>query len=179
MACAVVMCGYAMPAHAVELKSGLEVGDRPRAFHVTDVTGPAAGDTLCYRCKYGGRPVVTIFIRRIDENVSRLIAEVDLVVGKNREDKRMAAFVVKLSEDRDAAEEALKNMARKSRLRHTPLTIFDGAAGPRGYNVAKDAEVTVMMWVDSVVRVNHAFTHGQLDKSTIAGIVNDTEKILN
>jgi hypothetical protein len=41
------------------MADGLEVGSRVAAFYVTDVTGPAAGEKLCYRCKFGDRPTVT------------------------------------------------------------------------------------------------------------------------
>lgn len=31
------------------VKSGLQVGDRAGAFNVRDITGPSAGESLCYR----------------------------------------------------------------------------------------------------------------------------------
>ena len=34
---------------AEELKSGLQVGDSASPFNVRDITGPAKGQTLCYR----------------------------------------------------------------------------------------------------------------------------------
>ena len=36
-------------AAAAELKSGLQVGEPAGYFQVHDVTGPKAGDDLCYR----------------------------------------------------------------------------------------------------------------------------------
>ena len=38
----------------------LKVGDGVAPFNVVDVTGPRAGEKLCYRCSYGSRPVVSI-----------------------------------------------------------------------------------------------------------------------
>jgi hypothetical protein len=164
-------------APAAELKSGLQPGDAPDAFNVRDVTGPAAGETLCYRCKYGSRPVVSIFAREIDDNVAKLIKEVDGVVGKNG-DKKMAAFVVLLTDDPDAAEKKLSEVAKKNGIKNVPLTIYDGAAGPEQYKVSEKADVTVMMWVESDVKVNHAFGKGEFKGEKIAGIVSDTTKIL-
>lgn len=34
---------------AAEIESGLAVGERTQAFNVKDITGPAAGTSLCYR----------------------------------------------------------------------------------------------------------------------------------
>lgn len=36
-------------AAAADLQSGLQVGDKAGYFEVKDVTGPAAGKSLCYR----------------------------------------------------------------------------------------------------------------------------------
>lgn len=36
-------------ASAAELESGLQLGDRTKAYNVNDCTGPNAGKSLCYR----------------------------------------------------------------------------------------------------------------------------------
>jgi hypothetical protein len=164
-------------AGAAELESGLKPGDSPPPFNVRDITGPKAGKTLCYRCMYGARPVVTIFTRDIDENVANLIKEVDNQVGANG-DKKMAAFVVLLTDDADAAEGTLKTLAKKKSIKNVPLTVYDGTAGPSSYKIAKDADVTVMMWNESDVKVNHAFAKGQLTKKSVSAVAGDSAKIL-
>lgn len=164
--------------NAGDLKSGLQVDEYPPAFYVTDITGPAASTKLCYRCQYGARPVVSVFVRGMDENTTKLVKELDAVVAKNS-GKKMAAFVTVLSEDPDAQEVALKKIANDNKIAHTPLTVFENNVGPAKYNIAKDASVTVMMWVDSNVKVNHALPAGKLTAEEIAKIVKDTEKILN
>lgn len=165
-------------ASAADIKSGLQVGEFPPAFNVKDVTGPKAGKSLCYRCAYGNRPVVTIFTRTMDDNVAKLVKQVDEVVAKNQENK-MAAFVVLLTDDPDAAEGKLTEMARKNKITHTPLTVFDGVAGPPSYKVAENADVTVMMWNESDVKVNHALSKGKLTKGLINSIVKDATGLLN
>lgn len=165
-------------ANAADLDSGLQVGAYPPPFMVADITGPAAGEKLCYRCRYGAQPVVNIFARKMDENVTKLVKELDGVVGKNR-DSRMAAFVVVLTDDPDAQETSLKKTAETHGIKHTPLTVFENSAGPAKYRINKDADVTVMMWVDSDVKINHALKGEELNKESIAKIVGDTAKILN
>ncbi|MCP4787417.1 MAG: hypothetical protein GY903_19305 [Fuerstiella sp.] len=163
---------------AADIRSGLQVGAFPGAFNVADVTGPSAGEKLCYRCRYGARPVVSIFTRKLDNNVAKLIKEVDAVVGKNR-DSRMAAFVVLLTDDPDAHQATLKKAADTHGIKHTPLTVFENSDGPGKYRINKDADVTVLMWVENDVKVNHAYTAGDLNSDAIAKIVGDTKKILN
>lgn len=174
--CALIGAGLVVAGDSV--KSGLPEGKSVPAFYVTDVTGPSAGKSLCYRCRYGARPVVTIFTHKVDENIESLVAQIDKKVGDNKS-ARMAAFVVVLSDKPKDEVSHLKEVAKKSGIKHTPLTTFENAEGPAEYELSKDAETTVMMWVDSTVKVNHAFAKGKLDKKAVESIVSDTAKILN
>ncbi len=166
----------AAPGNAV--KSGLPVGTFVPAYHVNDVTGPNAGVSLCYRCRFAGRPVVNIFTRELTPEVVDLIAQIDKKVGANKSSK-MAAFVVHLTDDVKASDAILKKIAREKHLENVPLTNFDGTAGPANYKIAKNADVTVMMWVKGKVKVNRAFSTAKLSKEEIKEVVADTSKILN
>lgn len=170
-----VASGFAV---AGELKSGLEEGAHPGAFNVKDVTGPEKGKSLCYRCKYGSKPTVTVFTRELNDEVAALVKGIDKVVAKNQ-DQKLSAFVVLLTDDPDAAEPKLEAFAKKQNIKNVPLTIYDGAAGPPTYKIAKDANLNVMMWVDSNVKVNHAFKKGEFNKKIAQKVVKDTGKILN
>lgn len=163
---------------AAELKSGLQPGDAPPAYNVKDVTGPSEGKSLCYRCKYGARPVVNIFAREMTPEVVALVKQIDELVGKN-EEKKMAAFVTLLTNDPDKDEAKLKEIAKKEGLKHVPLTVFDGVAGPEGYKIAEKANLTVTMWVESDVKASHAFAKGEYKKDSAKTIIEDTKKILN
>ncbi len=174
--CLMAVAGAAWAAE--ELKSGLPVGEKDvPPFHVRDITGPAKGKTLCYRCQYGSKPVVTVFARELTDEVKDLVKKIDAQVGKNKE-KKMAAFVCVLTDDPDEVEPQLEAFAKEAKLANTPLTIIEGVAGPEEYKLSKDAEVTVMMWVESEVKVNHAFGKGKLDKKAVESLTKDTKKIL-
>lgn len=164
-------------AVAAELQSGLAKGDFVAAFDVLDCSGPSKGDTLCYRCKYGNRPVVSIFTRELTPEVAQLTKAVDETVGKNA-DSKMAAFVVLLTEDAKAASSKLEQAAKKDGIKNVPLTAFDGTTGPKSYKISSDAQVTVMMWVDSEVKVSKGFGKGELNKAAIEKLVADTKQIL-
>lgn len=121
--------------------------------------------------------MVNVFAREITDNLTSLVKQIDEKIGANT-DKKMAGFVVLLTDDPDAAEPRLKELAERLKIEKTPLTIFDGLAGPANYKIAEQADVTVMMWVGGEVRVNHVFEKGKLDKQAVAKIVEDTAKIL-
>ena len=173
-----LLCVVGAAVAADELKSGLPVGQRVPAFNVRDITGPEKGKTLCYRCKYGAQPVVTIFTREMNDNVVELVKQIDSQVGSNK-DKKMAAFVVLITDTPDSAEPKLEALATKEKIKNTPLTVVEGVTGPPNYKIAKDAEVTVMMWVESEVKVNQAFAKGKFDKKAAESLAAETKKILN
>ncbi|MBW3541546.1 MAG: hypothetical protein KY476_14860 [Planctomycetes bacterium] len=164
-------------ATAGDVDSGLKEDAFVGAFNVLDVTGPKKGESLCYRCRYGGRPVVSIFTRSIDDNLAKLVKQVDEQVGKNK-DQQLSAFVVLLTDDPDAAEPKLAELAKKNGIEHTPLTIFDGKVGPPDYKISEDAEVTVLMWKDNRVKFNRGLEKGKLDEKTVKDVVENTGKLV-
>jgi hypothetical protein len=176
LAVGVLAASMAVPSNAA-VKSGLAEGESPGAFHVLDVTGPSKGKKLCYRCQFGAKPVVSIFARNVDKELISLLKKTDDFVAKN-EDEKASAFFVLLTDDPDAAEIKLKELAKKHKIK-VPLTIFDGKAGPKGYKLAKDADVTVLMWSGSTVKANYAYKKGELNKSEVAKIAKSTSKILD
>jgi len=155
-------------------KSGLQVGDSATPFDVQDVTGPNKGTTLCYRCQYGSSPVVCVFTRSTGEPLAKLVKALDAEVAKNPE---LRTFVVALTDDADATSKTLKAMAAAEKVKSVPLTVIEGPAGPPDYKIAKDADVTVMMWENGEVKANHAFAKGQLDAKAIAAVAKDVSKI--
>ena len=121
--------------------------------------------------------MVAIFTRSITDNLTSLVKQIDEQVAKN-EDKKMASFVILLSNDADGDEAKLKTLAEKAGIKHVPLTIFDGVAGPPNYKIAEDAEVTVLHWIGKKTVVNHAFAKGKLDKDGVKSVVDSTANIL-
>ena len=121
--------------------------------------------------------MVTVFTRKITDDLASLVKKIDNIVGKNT-DKQMRAFVVLLTEEPDADEARLTKLAEKLKIKNVPLTIFDGITGPNGYKISADADLTVLMWVDQRVRVNHTLAAGKLNKVKIKKILADTGTIL-
>lgn len=177
-ACAAVLIASLGVANAAEIQSGLEKGSKVPAFNVKDVTGPNKdGDELCYRCRYGAEPVVSIFAKEMTEEVAQLSKQLDDVIAKNR-DQKMAGFVVLMSDNPEKAAPSLTAIAAKHKIQQMPLTTFNGTKGPEGYKINSNADITVMMWVDSTVKVSHGFSKSDLNKELVAKLVGETKTIL-
>lgn len=121
--------------------------------------------------------MVNIFARELTPDLAGLVKAIDKTVADNK-DKKMYAFVVLLTDDPDSAAKELEAFAKKHGIENTPLTIFDNTAGPGSYKIAKDADVTVMLWRKTRVEANHAFAKGELNDEATKKIIADTSKIL-
>ncbi len=169
-----LLAGSALAAEA--LKSGPQVGkDVPGPFHPLNVTGEQAGKKFCLYCSNGSNPVAMIFAREVSPQLTTLIKKIDACTAKNSACK-MGSFVVFLG-DKEGLEKKLQTLARKEKIATTVLSI-DNPAGPEGYHIARDADVTVVLYTDRVVKANHAFKKGALKDTDIAKIVADVKKIL-
>jgi hypothetical protein len=164
---------------AADVESGLKPGESVGAYNVKDITGPNAGKSLCYRCNYGARPVINVFTRQVNDDVAKLVKEVDQLVEQNK-DKKMAAFVTVLAEDADKIAPKLEELAKKHGIKNVPLTIFDGDSGPSDYKISEKADVTVLEWSKGEVKANIAVAKGgKVDEKVIKSVVASSEKILN
>ena len=83
----------------------------------------------------------------------------------------LRGFLVLLPEDLDSGEKNLKKLAKENGIERIPLTIFEGVGGPPRYNLSKDAQVTVHLWIRGRIVANYAFGKGEFDKKAVEKIV--------
>lgn len=170
----VLVAGYTVAQDAV--KSGPQVGEKvPGPFHPLNITGENAGEKHCLYCENGPAPVAVVFARELTPAVSGLIKKIDAETAKNSK-KGMGSYVVFLSASEELPKQA-KALAEKEAIKTTVLSV-DNPAGPTRYNVAKDAEVTVLLYTDFVVEANHSFRKGELNDGAITKVVADVAKIV-
>lgn len=162
-------------------RSGLQPGDTAGAFNVQDVTGPRRGKSLCYACAFGKHAVVNIQARAMSPSLIELIQKLDALVDSptSIQGESQHAFVVYITDDPDSATRELGEIARQHKIQNIPFTVFDELTGPRGYKLAPDAEVTVMMWKDTVVAVNHAAASSDMPRSLVDRILQDARRHLS
>jgi hypothetical protein len=163
-------------ASAADLKSGPQAGEKiPGPLHPLNCTGEHAGEKYCLYCENGDNPVAMIFAREVTPEVTRLIKRIDRATVDNKE-RSMGSFVVFLN-DSDGLEKQLRELAKKEKIERCVLAI-DDPEGPKDYNIAPQAEVTVVLYTKRIVKANHTFQKGQLDDKRIDAIVADFSKIL-
>jgi hypothetical protein len=178
LAATLVVCGVVISlAHGAEpLKSGLQPGEKiTTIFEPLNITGEHAGEPYCLICENGLAPVAMLFAREVNEPLLTLISKLDAATAKNR-DQEMGSFVVFLSESDDLRQQ-LAAAAKNRGLKRIVLSTY-APTGPEGFNVSRDAELTVVLYREHEVKANHAFRRGQLTDAAAEKILADLQKIL-
>ena len=175
-AAAIVAAGLTVPAFAEDLKSGPQTGEKvPGPFHPLNVTGEHKGEKACLFCSNGDNPVAMIFARTADAQTTKLLKAIDAATAKNKA-ASMGSFAVFL-DSAEGLDKKLAEIASKEKIEKCVLSI-DNPAGPAKYNVSKDADVTVVLYVGRTVKANYAFAKGKITDKDIEAVVADVSKIV-
>ncbi len=116
-----------------------------------------------------------VFARKISDPLTSLVKQLNEATPKHKNAK-LGTFVVWLSDDAGLAEKLI-GLAEKEKIEHTTLGLHE-AEGPDGYNVAPEAEVTVVLYTGRVAKVNYAFMPGKMTADDVTRIMADLPKIL-
>lgn len=106
--------------------------------------------------------------------MTSLVKKIDEANDAHKKDK-MGSFVIFL-EKSDEFEKKVKELGEKSKLKHTVLAL-DNPAGPKGYDIAKEADVTVLLYVGRKVKFNYAFEKGKMTAADVEKITKDVSKL--
>jgi hypothetical protein len=175
---AAVLSGAIVAATALagDVKSGPEVGKTiPGPFTPLHCNGPTEDQKVCLVCKNGSNPVAMIFARDTSDNLTALIKKIDAATVDHL-DKKMGSFVVFCSDD-ESLKGRLKDLAKNEKPKEMVLSI-DQPTGPEAYKVSKDADVTVVLYNNRVVKSNYAFKKGELKEADIKSIMQALDKML-
>jgi hypothetical protein len=116
-----------------------------------------------------------IFAREISGPLTSLVKKIDAANDKQG-DKKMGSFIVFCSDD-EGLKKKLEDLAEKEKIKHLAFTI-DNPSGPEPYKISKDADITVVLYVNKKVVVNKAYKKGEFKAGDVDKIVDMLPKIL-
>ncbi|TWT75139.1 hypothetical protein [Allorhodopirellula solitaria] len=161
---------------------GLCAGDKVGAFQVTKIAGGEGdsvkeGSTLCYRCKYGQRPMVMVFTRGTEGSVAKLVRRIDAAVVKHSDDE-LKGLVTLIGKEPEALTNDAKAMAKKLKnKKNVPIVVAkDAKNGPDSYKLNADTAVTVLLVNHSEVIARHDFAADQID---VPAVMKQVKEMLN
>jgi hypothetical protein len=172
VAAVVLTAGLAV---AAGLESGPQEGQSVRPFAPLNINGETPDQKQCLVCRNGDSPVAMVFARCADcPQTAKLIKALDKATVENKK-AEMASFVVFCS-DEEKLDGKLKDMVKSASIKETVLAI-DTPSGPSGYKIAKDADITVVLYKNKKVKANMAFKKGEIKDSDIEKIVAEAGKL--
>ena len=175
-----VVLGLSSVATA-ETQDLLKQGDPIGAFYVTKAAGAVddgveEGEELCYRCRYGSRPMVMVFARDIGGKVPELVKSIDKAVAAN-EASRLKGLITLLGDDSSTLKSTATKIAAEASVNQVPVVIAkETMNGPSNYKLNPDVDVTVVVASDSQVVVTHTFEADSID---VKLVMNAVKEMLN
>jgi hypothetical protein len=152
-------------------------GQRPGPYSAVISTGPQRGQSYCYICETADRPAVVIFARTLSDPLGKLVQQLDKAVADNKKSD-LRAWVTFLNEDQIGSDAKVVDWGRNHAIRFIPLGVFEDTGGPPSYCLARDADVTVLLFVKQKVVANYAFRAGELSDDKTGEVVKALSRIL-
>ncbi|MFO0808089.1 MAG: hypothetical protein U0746_05660 [Gemmataceae bacterium] len=157
--------------------SGLKLGQRPGPYSFQIATGPERGTTMCYVCETADKPAAIVFARTLSEPLGKLTAKLDQAIGDKRVPE-LRGWLTMLSDAKQTdTETKLVDWGRKHAIKVMPLGAFEDLVGPPSYRLAREADVTVLLFVKQKVVANFAFRTGELTDARIDEVAKGMEKL--
>jgi hypothetical protein len=158
--------------------SGTPVGKRPGPYSFLVATGPQRGQLTCYICEQheNNKPAAVVFARTLSAPLGKLLGKLEeagaLPAAK---DTGYKVWMTQLADKADL--DALAKWAQAQGVKTAPVGAFEDADGPPSYKLAKDADVTVLLFTKQKVVANFAFRAGELTDKQIDEIVKSVPQL--
>jgi hypothetical protein len=150
--------------------SGLSVGKKPGPYSFLVATGPQRGQSTCYICETGEKPAVIVFARTPNDALGKLVNALEKAVTEHKA-ADLRGWVTFLGDGAEGFEDKIAKWGRDHAVRAIPLGIFEDADGPPSYKLARDADVTVLLFTKHKVVANYAFRAGELNDERVKDIM--------
>jgi hypothetical protein len=169
--CGAIVLFLAGQAYAADpCRSGLEPGQRPGPYSFVLATGKERGKSFCYICDTADRPAVIVFARTPNDALGKLAAGLDKAVTDHKA-AELRSWVTFLGDESKDLEDRIVKWGRTHGLHGIDLGVFEDADGPPSYKLAREADVTVILYVKRKVVADFAFRDGELTEERIAEVL--------
>lgn len=175
-----MFCSAFFSARSAVAEECLQRGDAVGVFYVTKVAGAdndgvVPGERLCYRCRYGSRPLVMVFTRRIGGRLTELVRRLDQAIERNKE-ARLKGLVTFVGKDASELKKQARSVAEEGVASRVPLVLAkEPNTGPTNYKLSEKDAVTIVVAKDSQVVNTHMY---DVDKIDVSAVMNEVQTIL-
>jgi hypothetical protein len=159
------------------LVSGPKVGQRPMPYAFVLATGPNRGTSFCYICDTADKPAAIVFARSLSDPLGKLAAKLDQAAADAVVPGFRGWLTLLANGPQPDAEDRLAAWGRKHAVRQMPLGVFEDEVGPPAYRLSKQADVTVVLFVNQKTVATFAFRAGELTDARIGEVMKALQKL--
>ena len=141
--------------------SGPKVGARPGPYVFWVSTGANRGQETCFICDTAERPAVIVFARNPSESLAKLARKLDKARAMHK-DVELRSWITFLGKDHQTFDRVLLDWSKQHGLKSLTVGSFKEDDGPPTYQVAPEADVTVVLFVKKKVQATFGFRAEEL-----------------
>ena len=157
--------------------SGPSTGKRPGPYSSIICTGAQRGQPFCYICDNADRPAVVVFARSQSDVLGKLVRQLDKAV-QDHQAAKLNAWVTFLAKDQASLDAKVVEWGRRHAVSTIPLGVFEDEVGPPSYRLSRDADVTVLLFVNQKIVANFAFRADELTDARAAEVMKTLPRIV-
>ncbi len=172
---------FSFAADDAPARSGLKAGDYlPGPFQVQALSGEHKGRYHCLVCDFELHPSALIFAREPDPEVGKLAKKLDEAIARDANADLRGGVVFLANpqnlKERNDLETRINDWLKANELPHQQVGTME-AAGPRDYELPRDAEVFVLLYSRLRVVKTYPFKRGMLTDKDADAIAAEFAKL--
>jgi hypothetical protein len=156
--------------------SGPKLGSRPGPYVFWVSTGPNRGQETCFICEAADKPAVVVFARTASDDLGKLASKIDGALAEHKA-ADLRAWVTFIGKDHDAFDALLVEWSKKHGLKALPVGTFQEEDGPPTYRVARDADVTVVLFVNRKVQATFGLRSKELTDENVGRVLKAVQRL--
>jgi hypothetical protein len=125
---------------------------------------------------FGAAPAVLVFIHGSGEKALDFVQRLDAQAAKDKSLRVGVIFLAK-KEAYENVSHRLKTRARQRKIEKAWLCVFKSLDGPSGYAIAKEAEITLVLYRYKTVAATFAFREGEFAAKVSEKILEELRKL--
>jgi len=174
----VLVLGLASQTWAEEpIVSGPKGGARPGPYTFCVSTGASRGQETCFICETADRPAAIVFARNASDGLGKLAGKLDRALADHKA-AELRSWITFIGKDYETFDRQLLDWSKQHGLKSLPIGTFKENDGPPTYQVAREADVTVVLFVKKKVQATFGFRKDELTDEAVRRVLDAIPRLV-
>jgi hypothetical protein len=159
------------------VRSGPKVGAVPGPYTFCVSTGPNRGQDTCFICDTAERPAVVVFARNTSDGLGKLAGKLDRALAEHKA-AGLRSWITFIGKDHENFDQHLLDWSKQHALKSLPIGTLKEEDGPPTYQVARAADITVVLFVRKKVQATFGFRGSELTDAAVQRVLDAVPPLL-